>query len=595
MSTSRALMFLPLAAALLFHACSTPAPGISEADARFEALATSFIEQYLVQQPEDATMLGDHRFDARLNDLSAEGIASAVRLRSATLDSLATIKVEQLSPENRVDYDILHHNLRADLFMLDTLRAWKSNPLFYNPGNAVFSLIARDFAPLAERMRNVEARLAAIPAYLAAARANLETPPALHTETAIRQNDGTIGLLTGTLQPFIDSLPAAQRASVAAARDTAVAALRAHGTWLRVDLLPRSTGDYRVGEVLYRAKLRYTIVTDMTPEQILQRAEADLESTTRALAQTAAELHQHLFPNIPLPDESEKGRAQLIRRVLDRLAEQRPTNETIVADARRTLEEATTFVREHNLVTIPSDPLDIIVMPEFQRGVAVAYCDSPGPLEKNGRTFYAIAPTPADWSRERTESFYREYNAYMLKNLTVHEAMPGHYLQLMTGNRFQARTLVRGIFPSGIFAEGWATYVEAMMVETGFGGPEVRMQQLKMRLRLIINAMLDQGVHMRGMSERDGMRLMMERGFQEEGEASGKWKRACLTSAQLSTYYVGNTLMTDLRARAEAAGNFNLREYHDRVISFGTISPTYLPMLLKLSAGGSGTAVSTSN
>lgn len=588
----RSLPLLPLVAALLLFACSTPAPKTSSADEKFEALAKGFIEQFLAQQPEDATMLGDHRYDTRLNDMSASGIASAVALRRATLDSLAQIKVEDLSPENRVDFDILQHNLHADLFALDTLRAWKSNPLIYNPGNAVFSLVARDFAPLTERMKSVEARLAAIPAYLAAARENLEAPPALHTETAIRQNDGTIGLLTGTLAPFIDSLPEAQRATVAAARDTAVAALQAYGQWLRTDLLPRSTGDYRLGEALYRAKLRYAIVTDMTPEQILARAEADLEKTTRDLAITAAELHRHLFPNIPLPDESEKGRAQLIRRVLDRLAEKRPTNETVVDDARRTLEEATAFVREHNLVTIPSDPLEIIVMPEFQRGVAVAYCDSPGPLEKNGRTFYAIAPTPADWSSERTESFYREYNAYMLKNLTVHEAMPGHYLQLMTGNRFQARTLIRGIFPSGIFAEGWATYVEAMMVEAGFGGAEVRMQQLKMRLRLIINAMLDQGVHMRGMTEREGMKLMMERGFQEEGEAAGKWKRACLTSAQLSTYYIGNMLMTDLRARAEAAGDFNLGEFHDKVISYGTISPTYLPMLLKLPAGGSGSQTS---
>ena len=243
-------------------------------------------------------------------------------------------------------------------------------------------------------------------------------------------------------------------------------------------------------------------------------------------------------------------------------------------------------------MTLPSEPLDVIVMPEFQRGVAVAYCDSPGPLEKNGKTFFAIAPTPANWAPMKKESFYREYNDYMLKNLVIHEAMPGHFLQLAAANKAVAPTMLRGIMPSGVFAEGWATYSEQMMADAGFGGPEVKMQQLKMRLRLLINAILDQGVHRTGMSEKGALALMMVEGYQERGEAEGKWRRACLTSAQLSTYYYGNITINDIRARYEAkAGSaFSLKKFHDTLLSYGSISPKFFPVLFKLPAPASPVA-----
>src|SRR5437667_11877639 len=245
--------------------------------------------------------------------------------------------------------------------------------------------------------------------------------------------------------------------------------------------------------------------------------------------------------------------------------------------------EATDFVRSHNLVTIPATPLDVIVMPEFKRGQAIAYCDSSGPLEKNGKTFFAVAPTPNDWNEERKESFFREYNNYMVRDLTVHEAMPGHYLQLCHSNEFRAPTLVRAIFQSGSFIEGWAVYTEQMMAEQGYGGPEVRMQQLKMRLRAIANAILDQGIHAGNMNEKEAMDLMMKQTFQQEGEAVAKWKRARLTSAQLSTYFVGATEHLDLRAAEEKklGRDFDLKKYNDQVISYGSPPVKYVRALLQ--------------
>ena len=265
--------------------------------------------------------------------------------------------------------------------------------------------------------------------------------------------------------------------------------------------------------------------------------------------------------------------------MLDRIAEDRPDNATIVDEARRTLADATRFVRDRDLVRLPEEPCDVIEMPEYRRGVAIAYCDASGPLEKKQETFYAIAPTPKGWTKQRVTSFYREYNRSMLVELTVHEAMPGHFLQIMHSNRFDSD--VRAVFSSCPFVEGWAVYAEWLMAKHGFGGPKVRLMRQKMVLRLSCNAILDHGVHAGTLDEKEALSLMTQDGFQEEGEAVGKWKRARLTSAQLTTYYYGFTEMLALRRAAEAAPGFRERDFHDRVLSHGSPAMRHLRELTK--------------
>jgi uncharacterized protein (DUF885 family) len=281
-------------------------------------------------------------------------------------------------------------------------------------------------------------------------------------------------------------------------------------------------------------------------------------------------------------DTSDRGK--VIRAVLDKLAERRPDASTIVKDATREFAEATAFVKKKGLVTVYDTPLKIVEMPEFQRGVAVASCMSPGPLDRGVVTFFNISPPPANWTPAQVDSYFREYNDFMLKNLTVHEAMPGHYLEAAHSNRFRAPTMVRAIFRSFLFAEGWGVYAERMMAEAGYGGPEVRMQQLKMRLRTIINALIDQGIHAQGMTEQQAMDLMINEGFQEKSEAAGKWRRACLTSGQLSTYFVGTTELDQLRADfVKKFGEVrDWRAFHDKVLSFGAPAPKYVRMSMGL-------------
>lgn len=562
---------------------TTASPGGS-AGARFEALARDYLDKYLAFNPEQATALGDHRYDGRLNDRTENGVQINRKLAKGTLKLLATIPAEELGAENRVDYDILRNNLESIVLETDKVQEWRWNPLNYNVGGAIFPLLSRDFAPLPERLRNVRRRLEMVPAAVAAAKTNLQHPPKIHVETALRQNVGTLNLVREGVDEFLAKAPPELRAELAPAQAVAVAALEEYGRFLKDDLLPRADGDFRLGDANFRARLRYSLESDLSKEEVLRRAQEELRRTQADMYATARPLFARFFPGRPDTDPKAVCKA-----VLDKLAESRPTDGTIVSNAEADLRQCTEFVRAHQLVTVPDEPVNILVMPEFQRGVAIAYCDAPGALAKNEATFFAIAPTPADWTPERKESFYREYNDYMLQDLTIHEAMPGHYLQLVLGNRFKAPTLVRGVFTSGMFAEGWATYAEQFMAAAGYGGPEVKMQQLKMRLRLIINALLDQGIHTAGMTEREAMALMTNEGFQEEGEAAGKWRRACLTAAQLSTYFVGNAevndLARDLRARHQGGSEMSpgdVRAMHDRMLTQGTVAPRYLRVLLGL-------------
>ena len=565
-----------VAGALALLACAPVPPS---QDAEFVALADQYVESLLARYPEFATSLGDHRYDTRLNDYSAAAIAADIAWNQGYLDQANGIDPARLSPVNTVDFEILRNHLRFSIWSDEVLREHEWNPLRYGVGNALYSLLAREFAPIEDRLANLRERLLGVGAVVEAAKANLSNPPRVHTETAIRQNAGTISLIREDLDGILARVP--QMAdSLAPAREFASRTLEAYGTWLRDDLLPRSKGSFRIGPEKYRTKLAFTLQSDLAMEEILDRAEQRLAELHDELYETALPLYRSMHPDAPLTT----SRKAVVRAVLDELANSHPTDDSIVEDARRSLAEVTEFTRAKGLVTVPEQPLEIIVMPEFQRGVSTAYCDSPGPLEENGETFYAISPTPEDWSAERKLSLYREYNDDMLRDLTVHEAIPGHYLQIAHSNRAEAPTLIRSILYSATFVEGWAVYAEQVMAEHGFGGAHFKMQQLKMLTRAVINAILDQKIHAGSMTEQAAMDLMMQEGFQEDGEAAGKWIRAQLTSAQLSTYFVGIAEHNDMRQAWEARNGpiSDWQAYHDMVLSHGSPPAKYVRSLLGL-------------
>ena len=533
----------------------------------FVPLAERIVDALLESDPNTAAYAGDHRFDDRLPDWSAPGAAGRAAMLRDAGDALTGVDPDGLDPEDQVDHAILSAQVERALFELTEVRGHEWDPLVHNPGPLLHSLIARPFAPLDERLGSLAGRLAAIPDALATARAVLRDVPRIHAETAIGQFTGTTGLIRDDLPALLAGEPG-MRGCVEPAAAAALAALGEFDGWLRARLEGDDPGrDPRLGRRLWEARLWHTLDTELPAAEILDRAWANLDRVGEALRAAAAEL-----TGGPATDET-------VRRALDSIAENHPDNTTIVDLAKVTMDEAVEFVRRHDIVSLVDDPCVIEEMPEFARGVAVAHCDPPGPLETaDVPTFYRIAPAPADWPQTRITSFYREYNNEMLRNLTVHEAMPGHFLQLAHSRRFRAATRVRSLGLSGPFVEGWATYAEELMADLGLGGLPVRMQQLKMQLRTSLNAILDQLTHCEDLPEAEAMALMAGRGFQEEGEAAGKWRRALLTSTQLSTYFVGYTEV----AAIAAARPFGAtpKAWHDAMLAHGSPPPRHLRTLL---------------
>jgi len=569
---------IAVAAALAF---SIPYTFATSQDDAFQKIAHDYVERYLRANPEEATDLGDHRFDGELTDYSPGARAKDLATQKEFRDKLNAIDGSQLTGSNNVDFRILKENIDYQIFRGEELKEPEWNPLVYmqSMANSLYLLVARDFAPAEQRIPNLRQRMEKIPRVIAQAKANLQHPPRVHTETAIEQTQGAINLVRQEVAVLLDQAPPMKK-DLAPLQEKTADALEDYKKWLQNDLLPRSDGNFRLGAEKYRRKLHFALASDLSMEEIMKRAQADLQQTQTAIYETALPLYKQYFPNAD--DKTLADKHKVITGVLDKLAGQHPDDTTIVNFAKTVVTEATAFVKQHDLVTVPNVPLDVIAMPEFKRGVAIAYCDAPGPVEKNGKTFFAVAPTPKDWSKERKESFFREYNNYMIRDLTVHEAMPGHYLQLAHANEFRAPTLVRAVFRSGPFIEGWAVYCEQIMAEQNYGGPEVKMQQLKMRLRVICDAILDQSIHAGNMTEKEAMDLMTKEGYQQEGEAVAKWKRARLTSAQLSTYFVGVTEHLDLRAaeQKKLGNQFNLKKYNDQVISYGSPPVKYVRELM---------------
>jgi uncharacterized protein (DUF885 family) len=386
-------------------------------------------------------------------------------------------------------------------------------------------------------------------------------------------------MLGEDVEALLKRAPAA-RAQVDGVRGPAADALEDYARWLEARL-PDSDGDPRLGEQRFAAKLWYALDTETSPDQLLTRAESDLQAVEEEIAEVASRI------------AGAPPRAGQVREVLDAIAAAAPVDDgAILPLCREALSHLTERVRALDLVSVPDDwdeLVEIVVMPPSRRGVAVAYCDAPGPLEAPGApTLLAVSPTPPGWPADRVASFYREYNGHMVRELTVHEALPGHALQLGRSAEYTGGTRVRAAFPSGSFAEGWAVYAEELVAAAGLGllpqdDDALRMQRLKMLLRSTINAILDVRVHAHGMTEGEALRLMIDRGHQEEGEAAGKWRRALLTSAQLSTYYVGYHEVRDavdgLRAATPGATD---RQLHDSVLAHGTPPPRHLRALLDL-------------
>ncbi len=563
------------------------APPPAEVD--FGQLEKDFVYSTLALSPVTATGAGYHQhqgvvLDELLDDYSPAGLERKRRLYRDFEQRLGGLDAGRLSAEEKADLAILNDQIGLGLLDLDTIQAYRHNPTVYVEliGTALFNCYVLDYAPRPERFRHIVARLEKVPALLEQARANLADAPEVWNRVARQELEGNVRLIDKTLR---EAVPAALREDYERAAGEALAALAGFDEFLKNDLAKRR-GDWRLGRENYAKKFRYVIATDAGPDQVLDEAEKEFEQVRRQMYQIAVQLHQKMYPRAT--DRSDPD--TVIRQVLDKIAERRPTPETYVAEARRDLKEATDFVARRGLVPLlTGNNLQVIPTPEFMRGIySVGGFNPAPPLEPELGAFYWITPIPPDWPKERIASKLREYNFYGLKLLTIHEAMPGHYVQFEYANRVEpeSRRLVRALFGNGPYIEGWAVYATEMMLDEGYldHSPELRLTFLKQQLRVMANAILDVRLQTTGMSDAEAMSLMTDRAFQEPEEASGKLVRAKLSSCQLPTYFVGWRDWHRLRRlyRSVEGDRFQLARFHETMLKEGAVP---VPVLARLVTG----------
>jgi uncharacterized protein (DUF885 family) len=530
------------------------------------ARVDAFLDEWFALEPVHATGVGRHDFDDRWPDRAVATRPERLAFLERWLTTFRGYADDELSRDEAVDRDLMIGVLESAQFGEIDLRedAWSPMPWVYLIGDGLFSLVAREFAPLADRLGSLAGRAERLPELLAAMRDTLvghrdRVVDRFHTTVALDQWPGLIEIVdeavtSGEAAAGADPAVAAVLPRLRAARETAAAALDETAAWLRDDILPAADGEGRLGPELFAAKMAHTLDDPtLTPDHIRTVAEREFEAIRAEMIRIAREIAPRWLGAAPVPDDD----ADVVRAVLAAISREHPAADDLLAFCRTELKRIEAFVREHDLVGLADEPLEVAWTPVFLRAFGNAMLSSPGPLEPGEKAMFFITPSPADASPERVESRLREDNDRMLRILTIHEAVPGHYLQGVYANRVPS--VARAIFWSGVYAEGWAVYVTQVMMDVGFAAddPALWLCHWKYYLRSAINARIDVGIHTAGMTEDEAVSLMIDGGFQEEAEARAKWNRARLSSTQLSTYFVGSLgfweLEREVRQRAAVA------------------------------------------
>jgi uncharacterized protein (DUF885 family) len=573
---------------LLVAFCALPAPADAaprSEDANLERYFRAYLDRSFELQPLDATQLGDRRFDDQLEDLTLEARGRWLDLTRQTLEALPTeIHYDQLSRAGQIDFEILGHRLKTEIWLTENTRPFEEDPRVYNRyvNDSVYLLLAQSTAPRETNVYNAMARMARIPAIVAAARQNLTHPPRVHTETAIRQNRGAIAFYESGL--FEMAGKTRQTEELRKASFPVLEALKEYQSFLERELLSRAAGEWRLGRELFSRKLELVLDAGMTADEVLVAAETEFDRVTTEMYVLARQLWSQYRSGVPLPPDDPDGRRTAIRHVLEGIGREHGRPQDLTRDVRRTVARVKSFIRDANILELPDpDRCRIIEMPEFQRGNAVAYMNSPPPLDPDAAGYYAVSPPPREWETARVQSFMEEYNRHMLQILTIHEAYPGHYVQHEYANR--NASLIRRVLPSGVYVEGWAVYTEQTMLDQGYGAADLalRLTQLKFYLRAVGNAILDHRMHCTEFTDDEALDLLVNRAFQSEGEARLKIIRAKQSSAQLSTYFVGRMAHYQLRQQLqrELGDRFNLARFHEAVLATGAVPVKYLPELVR--------------
>jgi uncharacterized protein (DUF885 family) len=554
-------------------------------DVKLNAFFKSYLDKQFRQQPLAATGLGDHRFDSLLDDISPQARAGWLALTRQTLKELPKrVDYKRLTRDGQIDFEIFQHELQADIWLTENTHPFEEDPRTYGSciNDGVYLLLTHSTLPKETNIANCLARMAEVPRIIATAKSTLAHPSKPILETAIRQNRGAISFFEKDIFELAGETEQLDKLKAAAA---AVAArLEEYQKFLEGDLMSRATGQWRLGEGRFKRKLELVLDAGMSADQVLADARVEFAQVRGDMYVVARQLWPVYFPGMVLPPDDPEGRRETITKVVAAVDQEHGQPETLVADARATVEKIKAFIRERNYLRLPDpDICQVIEMPEFRRGNSLAYLDNAPPLDPKASSYYAVSPPPSDWTPGQVKSFLEEYNSHMLQILTIHEGYPGHYVQLEYANR--TPSLIRRVYQSGPFVEGWAVYGEVTMLNEGYGAGDLRLRlmQQKFYLRAVANAILDHDMHCTQLSDEDAMKFLTQEAFQSEGEAKLKLIRAKQSSTQLSTYFVGRMAHYRLHQQIERemGDKFDLARYHEAVLSHGSIPVKYLPELVR--------------
>jgi uncharacterized protein (DUF885 family) len=548
-----------------------------------------FFDRYWQLKPDWALGIGYYRYADRLIVPDSTSREATLAQIDRWLAALRRIDPATLSPAVRADWAMLENDFASERWWLTELRAWQWNPSLYNVAEPFALLLDLEYAPLDERLRAFLARLANVPAYYAAAKSNIASPTLEHTQLAIEQNRGALDVFGAPLVNAVGTsgLAPAERTAFTEGLAAARAAIEDYVRWLEAlqsQLASRAatTRSFRLGRELYDAKFAFDNQSGDTADALYTRALAEKDLLIERMEGLAELLWPKYFPNAAAPSDP----FDMIGRVIARLADDHVPPAQLLQEIERQIPELERWVRDHDLVELdPTKPLIVRETPPHKRGIAGASIDAPGPYDAGAPTYYNVTPLDG-LPAERAESWLREYNRWMLPVLNIHEAIPGHYVQLVYANR--SPSLIKSIFGNGAMIEGWAVYSERLMLESGYGEhkAEAWLVYSKWNLRSVCNTILDYGVHVLGMSEPEAMDLLTRQAFQTEAEAADKWRRVKLTSVQLTSYFAGYAAILDLREqlKRERADTFDLKRFHEQFLSYGS-APVRVIRELMLAGG----------
>ena len=558
--------------------CKTEPKETTSADDLFNQYKESFIEDLWRHDPVRASSAGYHKYDSVLIIPDKSSLETVISFVKNHLDELKRIDENALSVNNRIDYLMIRDELNLLAWNVKSYKAFEWDPAMYNVTGSFAEMLNGKYESLENRLHNFYIRMKFVPAYYDAAKANIKNPTLEHTQLAIDQNLGGVTVFEGDLKSALDTakLDEEEKKQILARAQSCADAVKGYADWLK-KLENKQPRTFRLGKKLHSEKFDLEILSSYTVDSIYNIAVEHKKDLHKKMITLAHDLWPKYMGNTARPTDSLK----LIRAVIDKISLKHVARDSFQLSIEKQIPELTEFVKQKDLIYLdPSKPLVVRKEPAYMAGVAGASISAPGPYDKNADTYYNVGSLNG-WSADRAESYLREYNHYALQILNIHEAIPGHYAQLVYSN--QSPSIIKSLLGNSAMVEGWAVYTEIMMLENGYGNNsgEMWLMYYKWNLRVTCNTILDISVHTRDMSKEDAMHLLVDEAFQQQAEAEGKWRRVSLTQVQLCSYFTGFWEIYEFREELKKAmgEKFNLNEFHEKFLSYGSAPVKYIKQI----------------